>query len=70
MPTDWMPGYEKKLAEKRNVDALVEFTLADRTGCVVATSTAGNSDGGEGWRGVSLQQTPIRHEPISRDRPA
>jgi pimeloyl-ACP methyl ester carboxylesterase len=29
MPTDWMPGYEKKLAENRNVDALVEFTLAD-----------------------------------------
>jgi hypothetical protein len=24
-----MPGYEKKLAEKRNLDALVEFTLAD-----------------------------------------
>ena len=29
MPTAWMPGYEKKLAENRNVDALVEFTLAD-----------------------------------------
>jgi pimeloyl-ACP methyl ester carboxylesterase len=29
MPTEWMPGYERKLAEKRNVDALVEFTLAD-----------------------------------------
>jgi hypothetical protein len=29
MPTKWMPGYEKKLAEKKNVDALVEFTLAD-----------------------------------------
>jgi len=29
MPTAWMPGYQKKLAEKRNVDALVEFTLAD-----------------------------------------
>jgi pimeloyl-ACP methyl ester carboxylesterase len=29
MPTAWMPGYEKKLCEKRNVDALVEFTLAD-----------------------------------------
>jgi pimeloyl-ACP methyl ester carboxylesterase len=29
MPTDWMPGYEKKLAAKRNIDALVEFTLAD-----------------------------------------
>ena len=29
MPTAWMPGYAKKLAEKRNVDALVEFTLAD-----------------------------------------
>jgi pimeloyl-ACP methyl ester carboxylesterase len=29
MPTAWMPGYEKKLSEKRNVDALVEFTLAD-----------------------------------------
>jgi pimeloyl-ACP methyl ester carboxylesterase len=29
MPTAWMPGYEKKLAERRPVDALVEFTLAD-----------------------------------------
>ena len=29
MPTAWMPGYAKKLAEKRHVDALVEFTLAD-----------------------------------------
>ncbi len=29
MPVDWMPGYEKKLAEGRRVDALVEFTLAD-----------------------------------------
>jgi pimeloyl-ACP methyl ester carboxylesterase len=29
MPTSWMPGYEKKLAEGRPVDALVEFTLAD-----------------------------------------
>ena len=29
MPTDWMAAYEKKLAEKKNVDALVEFTLAD-----------------------------------------
>jgi pimeloyl-ACP methyl ester carboxylesterase len=29
MPTDWMPGYERKLAEKKNLDALVEFTLAD-----------------------------------------
>jgi len=29
MPTDWMPGYEKKLAEKREVDAFVEFVLAD-----------------------------------------
>ena len=29
MPTAWMPGYAKKLAERRNVDALVEFTLAD-----------------------------------------
>jgi pimeloyl-ACP methyl ester carboxylesterase len=29
MPTKWMPGYEKKLAEKKNVDAFVEFTLAD-----------------------------------------
>lgn len=29
MPTDWMPSYEKDLAENRNVDALVEFTLAD-----------------------------------------
>jgi pimeloyl-ACP methyl ester carboxylesterase len=29
MPTGWMPGYEKKLAEKKAVDALVEFTLAD-----------------------------------------
>jgi pimeloyl-ACP methyl ester carboxylesterase len=29
MPTKWMPGYEKKLAEQKNVDAFVEFTLAD-----------------------------------------
>jgi pimeloyl-ACP methyl ester carboxylesterase len=29
MPTAWMPGYQKKLSEKRNLDALVEFTLAD-----------------------------------------
>ena len=29
MPTAWMPGYQKKLSEKRHVDALVEFTLAD-----------------------------------------
>lgn len=29
MPTAWMPGYATKLAEQRNLDALVEFTLAD-----------------------------------------
>jgi len=29
MPVHWMAGYEKKLAEKRRLDALVEFTLAD-----------------------------------------
>jgi pimeloyl-ACP methyl ester carboxylesterase len=29
MPVHWMPGYEKKLAEHRNLDALVEFTRAD-----------------------------------------
>ena len=29
MPVCWMQGYEKKLAENRNLDALVEFTLAD-----------------------------------------
>jgi len=29
MPTAWMPGYEKKLAEKRDVDAFVDFILAD-----------------------------------------
>ena len=29
MPVYWMAGYEKKLAEKRYLDALVEFTLAD-----------------------------------------
>jgi pimeloyl-ACP methyl ester carboxylesterase len=29
MPVHWMQGYEKKLAENRNLDALVEFTLAD-----------------------------------------
>ncbi len=29
MPTGWMPGYEKKLAENKDLDALVEFTLAD-----------------------------------------
>jgi pimeloyl-ACP methyl ester carboxylesterase len=27
MSIDWMPGYEKKLAEKKDVDAFVEFTL-------------------------------------------
>ena len=29
MPTAWMPEYAKKLAENRQVDALVAFTLAD-----------------------------------------
>jgi pimeloyl-ACP methyl ester carboxylesterase len=29
MPVYWMRGYEKKLAENRKLDALVEFTLAD-----------------------------------------
>jgi pimeloyl-ACP methyl ester carboxylesterase len=29
MPTAWMPGYAKQLAERRKLDALVEFTLAD-----------------------------------------
>jgi pimeloyl-ACP methyl ester carboxylesterase len=29
MPTSWMPGYEKKLAANRSVDAFVEFILAD-----------------------------------------
>jgi len=29
MPMGWVPGYERKLAEKRDLDALVEFTLAD-----------------------------------------
>ena len=29
MPTAWMPEYEKKLSERRNLDALVDFTLAD-----------------------------------------
>ena len=29
MPTHWMPGYERKLAENKNLDALVEFTVAD-----------------------------------------
>jgi pimeloyl-ACP methyl ester carboxylesterase len=29
MPTSWMPGYERKLAAQRNVDAFVEFILAD-----------------------------------------
>lgn len=29
MPIDWMPGYEKKLAENKKLDALVDFTLAD-----------------------------------------
>jgi pimeloyl-ACP methyl ester carboxylesterase len=32
MPTGWMPGYQKKLAGNRNLDALVEFTLADAPG--------------------------------------
>jgi pimeloyl-ACP methyl ester carboxylesterase len=29
MPVHWMAGYQKKLAENKNLDALVEFTLAD-----------------------------------------
>lgn len=29
MPTEWMPSYEKKLAENRKIAALAEFTLAD-----------------------------------------
>ncbi|MBN1320577.1 MAG: alpha/beta hydrolase [Thermoleophilia bacterium] len=29
MPAHWMPGHEKKLAEKKHLDAFVEFTLAD-----------------------------------------
>ena len=29
MPVHWMAGYEKKLAENRRLDALVEFALAD-----------------------------------------
>jgi len=29
MPVHWMAGYQKKLAEKKKLDALVEFTLAD-----------------------------------------
>jgi pimeloyl-ACP methyl ester carboxylesterase len=29
MPTDWMPAYEKLLAQGRRVDAFVEFTRAD-----------------------------------------
>ncbi len=29
MPVHWMAGYKKKLAERRTLDALVEFTLAD-----------------------------------------
>jgi pimeloyl-ACP methyl ester carboxylesterase len=27
IPMDWMPGYEKKLAEKKSLDAFVEFSL-------------------------------------------
>jgi pimeloyl-ACP methyl ester carboxylesterase len=29
MPLDWMPGYEKKLAQNKDLDALIQFTLAD-----------------------------------------
>jgi len=29
MRVDWMPGYEKKLADGKRLDALVQFTLAD-----------------------------------------
>ena len=29
MPPDWMPGYEKKLAENKKIDAMVDFILAD-----------------------------------------
>ena len=28
MPTKWIPGYEKKLGGKKDIDAFVEFTLA------------------------------------------
>src|SRR5258708_20648869 len=28
IPMDWMPGYEKKLAEKKYLDAFVEFSLS------------------------------------------
>ena len=27
MPIDWMPGYEEKLAQKKNLDALVTCAL-------------------------------------------
>jgi pimeloyl-ACP methyl ester carboxylesterase len=29
LPINWMPSYEKKLAEKKDLDAFVEFVLAD-----------------------------------------
>ncbi len=29
MPIDWIPSYEKKLAENKDLDALIAFTLAD-----------------------------------------
>jgi pimeloyl-ACP methyl ester carboxylesterase len=29
MPINWMKGYKKKLAEKKDIDAFVEFVLAD-----------------------------------------
>jgi pimeloyl-ACP methyl ester carboxylesterase len=29
MPTAWMPRYQEKLSQRKNLDALVEFTLAD-----------------------------------------
>ena len=40
MPIDWMPRYEKKLAEKQDVDAFVEFILADDTPTAPAAASA------------------------------
>ena len=37
LPINWMPGYEKKLAAKKDVDAFVEFILADAPPCIQKT---------------------------------
>jgi len=65
MPTEWMPGYEKKLAEKENVDALVEFTLADapplprnRWRCPAHVRPEKRQQGSHSGNGAARSDTP------------